>query len=112
MPIVCQNCGKVQATVHLTDILHGEKKERHLCSECAEDEGVVMKSHSAPLNEILSKFVNQKSSVQELADLTCEHCDMSFVEFRSHGLLGCPQDYDATFNLGNINPTSHDKTTH
>ncbi len=94
MAYTCQRCEKVKATVHLTDLLHDEKRERHLCSECAEEEGVVMKSHQAPLNEILQKFVLQKSMAQELADLTCERCGMSFVEFRSHGLLGCPNDYD------------------
>ena len=94
MVYTCQRCDTVQATVHLTDLIHGEKRERHLCSQCAEEEGVVMKSHQAPLNEILQKFVLQKSIAKELADLTCERCGMSFVEFRSHGLLGCPDDYD------------------
>ena len=95
MPITCQRCDKAMATVHLTDLIGGEKKERHLCAECAEDEGVVMKSHQAPLNEILQKFVMQKSTARELADLTCDQCGITFVEFRSHGLLGCPNDYDA-----------------
>jgi protein arginine kinase activator len=48
----------------------------------------------AQLNEMLQKFVMHKSMAQELADLTCEHCGLSFVEFRRHGLLGCPHDYD------------------
>ena len=98
MPITCQRCDKAMATVHLTDLIGGEKKERHLCAECAEDEGVVMKSHQAPLNEILQKFVMQKSTARELADLTCEQCGISFVEFRSHGLLGCPNDCVRLFN--------------
>ena len=95
MAVPCQRCNKVVATVHLTDLLQGEKQERHLCGECAEQEGLIMKSHQAPLNEILQKFVKQKGAVQELADLKCEHCGMTFAEFRSHGLLGCPNDYDA-----------------
>lgn len=95
MAIVCQRCGNVQSSVHVTDISKGEKRERHLCAECAEEEGVVMKSSQVPLNEILSKFVTQKSTARELADLTCDHCGMTFVEFRSNGLLGCPHDYDA-----------------
>ena len=94
MGVICQACGNVEATVHLTDIEHGENKERHLCAECAEEEGVVMKSHQVPLNELLSKFVMQKASVQELADLTCDLCGTTFVEFRSSGLLGCSNDYD------------------
>jgi len=95
MSTQCQLCGKAQATVHLTDIAKGQKTERHLCNDCAEEEGVVMKTGQAPLNEILSKFVMQKANVQELADLTCDNCGLTFVEFRSSGLLGCPNDYDA-----------------
>lgn len=95
MAVPCQRCNKVLATVHLTDLLQGEKHERHLCGDCAEQEGLIMKSHQAPLNEILQKFVKQKGAVQELADLKCENCGMTFAEFRSHGLLGCPNDYDA-----------------
>ncbi len=95
MPVACQHCQKAAATVHLTDIVQGEKRERHLCADCAEEEGVIMKTTPVPLNEVLSKFVMQKAAVQELADLTCEQCGMTFVEFRSHGLLGCPNDYDA-----------------
>ena len=90
----CQRCKDVPATVHLTDLQHGEQRESHLCSDCAEQEGVIMKTQQAPLNEVLSKFVMQKASAQELADLTCEECGMSFVEFRSNGQLGCPNDYD------------------
>ncbi len=93
MNITCQACNKTMATVHLTDLMGGEKQERHLCSECAEDEGVIMKP-KVQLNEMLQKFVMHKSMAQELADLTCPHCGLSFVEFRRHGLLGCPHDYD------------------
>lgn len=94
MNITCQVCSKAMATVHLTDLMGGEKQERHLCSECAEDEGVIMKP-KAQLNEMLQKFVMHKSMAQEMADLTCTYCGLSFVEFRRQGLLGCPHDYDA-----------------
>ncbi len=94
MNITCEVCNNAMATVHLTDLMAGEKQERHLCSECAEDEGVIIKP-KAQLNEMLQKFVTHKSMVQELADLTCDQCGLSFVEFRRQGLLGCPHDYDA-----------------
>src|SRR5262249_47251933 len=43
---------------------------------------------------ILASFVLNQPQIQELAQLTCPHCQMSFVEFRNGGLLGCPRDYD------------------
>ena len=97
MGIPCQNCNQAPATVHITDIVppHGEKRERHLCESCAEAEGITLKQHE-PINAILAKFVQQKagSGLQEVANLTCPRCGMSFREFRAQGQLGCPHDYE------------------
>ena len=96
MQIACQVCKKQPATVHLTEIVKGENKERHLCEQCAQDEGLMPKvQQHVPINEIITGVMLQKSLVQQLADLTCPHCKLSFVEFRKTGLLGCPHDYYA-----------------
>jgi len=97
MQLACQACKKQTATVHLTDITpQGEKKERHLCEQCAQEEGVMPKPQShAPINEILSGLIVQKTAIQQLADLACPNCKLTFVEFRNTGLLGCASDYDA-----------------
>ncbi len=97
MQLGCQACKKAAATVHTTDITpDGEKRERHLCDNCAQEEGVIPKSQPhMPINEILSGLVVQKTTIQQLADLTCPSCKMRFVEFRNSGLLGCVCDYDA-----------------
>jgi len=94
--MVCQRCKKKDATVHLTEIVpeSGEKVEKHYCDDCAEEEGVTMKPYAVPLNELLSSFVAASSGIQELAELKCDQCGMGFVEFRQHGLLGCPNDYE------------------
>ncbi len=91
--MVCQRCKKHSATVHLTEIVKSEKREKHLCEKCAAEEGVTMKQH-VPLNELLASFLVSKAGAQELANLTCPDCGMTFVEYRNHGLLGCPRDYD------------------
>jgi protein arginine kinase activator len=42
----CDNCNKT-ATVHLTEIKHGKKIEKHLCEQCAaQNEGLPVKSHT------------------------------------------------------------------
>lgn len=91
---MCQRCKKNTATVHLTDIVKNEKRERHLCEKCASEEGVTVKQQ-VPINELLADFVMEQSGARELAKLTCPECGMSFLEFRNSGLLGCPSDYDA-----------------
>jgi protein arginine kinase activator len=96
MAIPCQNCKQAPATVHVTDIVppHGEKRERHLCESCAEEEGITMKQHE-PINTILAKFVQQKigGGMEEVANLTCPNCGVTFREFRAQGVFGCPHDY-------------------
>ena len=42
--MICQRCKKQPATVHLTEILQNEKRERHLCEDCAREEGVAVKA--------------------------------------------------------------------
>jgi ATP-dependent Clp protease ATP-binding subunit ClpC len=39
--LLCQNCKKRQATVHVTRIINGRRIEQHLCSKCAADLGIL-----------------------------------------------------------------------
>jgi protein arginine kinase activator len=90
----CDNCNK-PATVHLTEIKHGKKIEKHLCEQCAaQHEGLPVKSHT-PINELLTNFVLAHSGMQKdtATSVTCENCGISWAEFRSNGLLGCEHDY-------------------
>jgi protein arginine kinase activator len=91
--MLCQHCKKQTATVHVTDMAKGDKREFHLCESCAAEKGVVVKQHvSVP--DLLNSFLMSQSGVQELQRLRCPECGMTFIEFRSQGLLGCPNDYE------------------
>ena len=37
--MLCQNCGKNEATTHIKQVINGDTAERHLCSDCAEHLG-------------------------------------------------------------------------
>jgi protein arginine kinase activator len=89
----CDKCGK-PATVHLTEIVDGEKIEKHLCEDCAASEGITIKA-SLPISQLLEDFILQSGSREEIADVQCDVCGMAFSEFRRRGVLGCPNDYDA-----------------
>lgn len=89
----CELCDK-HATVHLTEIENGQKKERHLCEECAQKVGITVKTH-IPISELLNDLVSAQHEVKDLQDLTCPQCDLKWNEFRKGGLLGCPNDYQA-----------------
>jgi protein arginine kinase activator len=95
----CQSCSN-PATIHLTDIVDGQKKELHLCQACAEQQQF-MKEHELNLPAILQTLISQHigQPTDELARLTCPVCGIKYMEFRAEGRLGCPHDYQA-FRVG------------
>ncbi|MHC4718589.1 MAG: UvrB/UvrC motif-containing protein [Planctomycetota bacterium] len=93
MKLSCDLCGK-DATIHLTDVVDGQKIEKHLCQECAASEGFTIKAH-IPLGKLLEGLMAHSSAQKELEDLRCGVCGITFAEFREHHLLGCPNDYEA-----------------
>jgi protein arginine kinase activator len=93
-------------------LVKGEKREKHLCEECAGQEGVAVKQHVS-INDVLNSFLMQHQRVQELSRLKCSECTMTFAEFRSQGALGCPTCYD-TFGaeLEHVIERAQDGKTH
>ena len=91
--MLCQRCSKNEATIHITEVSNGEHQESHLCEQCAEADGAVVKTPTT-INQLLSSFIMAHTGVAELAELSCPQCGLSFLEFRQHGLLGCPNDYE------------------
>jgi len=88
----CDKCDR-PATVYLTEIENGQKIQKHLCEECAAAEGITVKAN-VPISQLLEDFILQSSGGQQVAELKCEVCGLTFKEFRQQGLLGCPNDYD------------------
>ena len=108
---LCEACKKSKATFHLTNITReGERIERHLCERCAIEEGLVQ----VQSNKIFENFIQSaKSSQAGGANLVCEECGISYIEFRNQGLLGCPKDYDAFKEaLAPLISRAHDGATH
>jgi protein arginine kinase activator len=53
------------------------------------------------------------SGLQKELAVTCEHCGITWAEFRQHGLLGCQQDYDLfEKDLTPLLKRAHEDATH
>lgn len=95
----CQICKQNTATIHLTEIVEGQRNESHLCETCAQKQGVAVKAQ-IPLNELLGSLLTAGSETQTTAlskgqaEQSCPHCGMTFEKFRQTSLLGCPYDYE------------------
>ncbi len=94
MTFKCDKCDK-PATIHLTEIVDGQKTEKHLCEDCAVTEGITVKTN-LPISQLLEDFVLQtSSSVEASQELNCDVCGLTYEQFREQTLLGCPNDYEA-----------------
>jgi protein arginine kinase activator len=94
----CQICQKKEATIHLTEISDGVRTEMHLCENCAQEEGIAVKSH-VPINELLASLLATQPSDDELfgereQSKSCPHCGFTLDEFTKNAVLGCPYDYE------------------
>jgi protein arginine kinase activator len=92
----CQRCQE-KASVHLTEMVDGQRRDLHLCLPCARKAGVVQPESgpSLALDAVVQNLIvsHVGELVGELASLTCPDCGLKFMEFRSRGRLGCPNDY-------------------
>ena len=92
----CRRCAK-PATLHITEIRGGEAQAVHLCEACAQeylgnDEAAAPEDEGIGLAEKLENLASEEE-LDELDQIVCPNCGITFGEFRSQGRLGCPQDY-------------------
>jgi protein arginine kinase activator len=119
--MLCEQCGKNTASVHVTHINNGEKKEMYLCEQCAkETESIHFHtpiSFQDFLTGLLDLPLSNKDTFKGYRDqketLQCPICKMTYDEFRKVGRFGCSQCY-STFNqqLNPIFKKLHGNNTH
>ncbi len=98
--MLCQDCKKREATVHLTQIVNNEKLTLSLCKECAAARGFhsPLDNVPFPLAEILSGLAGGTPPVQgggATEQLVCKSCGMTFDQFTRQGRFGCGECYSA-----------------
>lgn len=101
--MICEKCGKEEASVHLTRIINGKKEEIHLCEECAKKSSQLnIDENNLSFQSLLSGILNHNLSNQESSmfnnnddDLICDNCGMTYQKFTEHGLFGCEECFDA-----------------
>jgi protein arginine kinase activator len=108
----CDHCER-PATTHSVEIVKGQKIEKHLCDLHASEAGLVIKAAHTPINELLTNFVKLHSGSSAQQESVCEHCGLSFSDFRENSLLGCPNCYK-TFEeqLSPLLERAHEGATH
>jgi protein arginine kinase activator len=115
----CQKCSK-PATFHITDIEHGKPSVFHFCEEHAHQHLRPPEESEQPSIGDLAKKLIVSGGVTEAgrepsaADKqACPICQITFLEFRNTGRLGCPYDYEVFRDeLMPLLENIHDETRH
>ena len=89
----CQLCDQ-RATLHLTEIINGQRIDHHLCQKCAQSEGLSLQAQ-IQIPAAMTQVIKLKQASEKIKNLHCPHCQLTWVEFRKKGLLGCAKDYEA-----------------
>lgn len=111
--MVCDDCGKHEATIHEVVIIGGKSIEKHLCETCAAKVGLGASPH-VPLHELVSSFVKTTQAAAEaIGQMTCPHCTLTYARFKQTGLLGCAGCYKAFEDkIGPLIERAHEGATH
>ena len=94
--MLCDICGKKEATVHLTEIVNDKMTKLHLCEECAKEKGTEMEEHFG-LSDLLAGLADLGADIQPetMEAIKCPHCKFTYQDFKRVGRLGCGECYEA-----------------
>ena len=115
--MLCDDCGKKKATVHVTQIVNNQKTALNLCLDCARKRGFenTLSIGSFSLGNFLAGIIQESEaeSTKPLPKTKCPGCSLSYGEFRQHGRLGCSRCYETFFdNLKDLLRRIHGSNDH
>ena len=106
--MICQNCNENEANVKYTEIINGEKREMMLCEECSHELGLDNVNFNMPIDFssffgglLESEKYNEHEFMplfQNIKELKCEKCNMTYDEFVEQGKFGCEECYNVFSN--------------
>jgi len=96
--MLCQECRRRPATVHVTRITDGQRTEANLCESCARELGEVniLAEPQLSLQHLLASLLAHevgKADRPAVRGDRCTQCDLSYDEFAKTGRLGCGHCY-------------------
>ncbi len=94
--MLCDLCGKNQATVHLTEIVDNQMTELHLCEDCAREKSSQMEQEFglADLLAGLAEF-GKPQEEKEIVEIKCPQCNLTYADFKKIGRIGCSECYNS-----------------
>lgn len=96
--LLCDQCNKKPATVHLTQIINNNKKEMHLCEDCANKNSLIFGGkfdfeQKFNFHSLLSDLMGDSYVVDKKA-VKCQKCGMTQKSIAEGSFLGCAECYE------------------
>ena len=110
--MLCQICKLNPASIHIQEIVNGERNALHICAECAKKRNLAEETAgNSHLHEMLERltqaiassadlklaelFEQKKPQEEERPDVVCTVCGTDYQAYRKSGKLGCAACYEA-----------------
>ena len=99
--MLCDNCGKNEATVRYTENINGNVRELNLCEECSRKLGIGEMDFNMPIDfsSFLGGFMDDLMTPEimpmfnSLKSITCDNCGSTFDDIINTGRVGCKDCY-------------------
>lgn len=98
--MLCEECGKKDATVRFEQVLNGKRTVTNLCQDCAQKKGlmnVFLQQPTLNLTSLMSALLGSQLTTPAVTaggeERRCPVCGMSYRDFASAGMLGCSRCY-------------------
>ena len=113
--MICNLCGKHNATIYFKGIVNNQAIKLHLCESCAKKKGMVFPFGKSvfSLGDMLANLASASKAGASLFGVTCKGCGLGYAEFKETSQLGCSQCY-TTFSslIGPLLKEIHGSTQH
>ncbi|MCL2507756.1 MAG: UvrB/UvrC motif-containing protein [Oscillospiraceae bacterium] len=100
--MLCQNCGRNEASAHIKRVINGEAAESHLCGECAAQMGYgnLFSGFGLTLGDFFGSFLSDAPAQQLGAAnvIRCQKCGSSWNDIARDGRAGCADCYRTFFD--------------
>ena len=94
--MLCQNCGKNEATTHIKQIINGDMAESHLCSDCAAHLGYsdMFSGFGFNLDGLFGGLLGEGLALPGAErEEKCPKCGYTFSDIVKSGKIGCADCY-------------------
>ena len=91
--MLCEKCGKNNATTHIKTVINGTVTELNLCGYCAAKEGYTNFTKGSISNLFASMLGSSLEMGSRVSTRKCSFCNASFADIAETGKVGCSHCY-------------------